>query len=232
MDNLSIEEPLIPGDKGTIKVLPPKQPLGLRIFGHIVSYVFHPLFIPTYVTWYLIYLDTYAFVGIDNRLAVFKLIFVFFNTAFLPGFAVFLMYQLKFIKSMYLATQRERIIPYAVSMIFYFWAWYVSKNQVENPDSFIQFLLGTFLAVCAVWLLNINNKVSMHSTAMGGLVAFFAILGFNHSEASFFFLSVALLIAGMVCTARFLVSDHSQPEIYIGFFAGIVTQLIAYWYTS
>jgi hypothetical protein len=225
-----IEEGILPSHNGNERPLPPEQPLALRIFGHIVSYVFHPLFIPTYVTWYLLYRDPYAFTGIDSRLAVFKLIFVFFNTAFLPGFAVFLMYQLKLIRSMYLKTQRERIIPYAVAMIFYFWAWYVSKNQVENPGSYIEFLLGTFLAVCAVWMLNINNKVSMHSTAMGGLVAFFVLLSFSQYEGSALYLSVAILIAGLVCTARFLVSDHSQPEIYIGFFAGVATQLIAHWY--
>ncbi|MET0300654.1 MAG: hypothetical protein ABW036_12860, partial [Flavitalea sp.] len=99
------------------------QPLPLRILGHVISYVFHPLFIPVYVTAFLLFIDPFAFPGLDHKMKVFKLAGVFFNTTFLPGFAVFLMYQLKLIKSMFLRTQRERIIPFAVSMVFYFWVW-------------------------------------------------------------------------------------------------------------
>jgi hypothetical protein len=206
-----------------------KQTLPLRFFGHLVSYIFHPLFIPFYVTAFLLYVEPYAFAGLDSRQKSFKLISIFFNTTFLPGFAVFLMYRLKLIKSMYLQTQRERIIPYAVAMVFYFWAWYVSKNQTENPAIFKVFLFGTFLAVCATWMLNINSKISMHSTAMGGLMCFALLLSFNTQDPSGLYLAVAIFIAGLVCTARFLVSDHSRSEIYLGLVSGIVTQLIAYW---
>ncbi|MHA4843072.1 hypothetical protein ACX0G7_02855 [Flavitalea antarctica] len=205
------------------------QPLPLRLFGHVVSYLFHPLFIPLYVTAFLLYIEPYAFAGLDPRQKLFKLIFVFFNTTFLPGFAVFLMYRLKLIKSMYLQTQRERIIPYAVAMVFYFWAWYVSKNQNENPEIFKVFLFGTFLAVCATWMLNINSKVSMHSTAMGGLMCFALLLSFTTQDPSGLYLAVAIFISGLVCTARFLVSDHSRSEIYLGLLSGIVCQLVAYW---
>ena len=130
---------------------------------------------------------------------------------------------------MYLQTQRERIIPYAVAMVFYFWGWYVSKNQTENPQIFKDFLLGTFLAVCATWMLNINSKISMHSTAMGGLVAFAMLLSFSTQDPSGLYLAFAVFIAGLVCTARFLVSDHSRSEIYLGFASGVITQLVAYW---
>lgn len=229
MENLSINNghsttaPVRTGPIGGV------QPISLRVFGHIVSYIFHPLFIPVYVTAFLLYIEPYAFAGLDARQKTFKLISIFFNTTFLPGFAVFLMYKLKLIKSMYLKSQRERIIPYAVAMVFYFWVWYVSKNQLENPLIFKVFLLGTFLAVCATWMLNINSKISMHSTAMGGLICFALLLTFHTQDPSALYLSFAMLIAGLVCTARFIVSDHSRSEIYLGLASGIITQLIAYW---
>ncbi len=205
------------------------QPLPLRIFGHVISYIFHPLFIPLYVTAFLLYIDPYAFAGLNDKQRTFKLLSVSFNTTFLPGFAVFLMYQLKLIRSMQLATQRERIIPYAVAMVFYFWAWYVAKNQLENPPVFIDFLLGTFLAVCATWMLNINSKISMHSTAMGGLLCFSILQALQTGDPSGLYVAVGVFIAGLVCTARFLVSDHSRSEIYLGLASGIITQLVAYW---
>lgn len=204
-----------------------QQPAGLKIPANILSFVFHPLFIATYVTAFLAYVHPYAFAGLSERKRLFKVILVFFNTAFLPLFSVFLMWMLKLINSMFLTTQKERIIPYAITMIFYFWAWYVSRNLGEFPEYFINFLLGTFLAVCATWFLNIYTKISMHSTAMGGLVVFFLLQSFGGFEYTGYYLAIALLIAGLVCTSRFIVSNHTQGEIYLGFFTGALCQVIA-----
>ena len=109
------------------------QPLPLRLAGHIVSYLFHPLFIPVYVTAFLLYIEPYAFAGLDPGQKKFKLISVFFNTTFLPGFAVFLMYQLKLIKSMYLQTQRERIIPLCSCHGFLFLGLVCFKKSNGEP---------------------------------------------------------------------------------------------------
>ncbi|WP_315819238.1 hypothetical protein [Paraflavitalea speifideaquila] len=103
---------------------------------------------------------------------------VFFSSGFLPTFSVFLMQRLGFVQSIFLRTQRERIIPYAAAIIFYFWIWYVFRNQQKAPIFFVQFLLGSFLAVCSAWMWNIRLKVSMHGTAVGGLVMFFCCRSF------------------------------------------------------
>lgn len=205
------------------------HPAVIRFLANLLSYVFHPLFIPAYVTAYLVLIDPYAFIALPEKFKWLKLISVFFNTAFIPGFAVFLMWRLKLINSMMLRTQKERIIPYAAAMVCYFWAWYVSHNQPDNPDYFVNFLLGVFLALCGAWLANIYMKISMHATGMGGLGMFFLLRAFSLYDASGFYFSIALLIAGLVCTARFIVSDHRAAEIYTGFVIGAVSQLIGVW---
>jgi len=212
-----------------ITAMPPKQPAPVRVLAHIFSYIFHPLFISAYVTAFLLFVDPYSFAGFDFKHRVFKLIAVFVNTAFLPGFAVFLMWRLKLITSMQLRTQKERIIPYAAAMIFYFWVWYVSHHLKDNPQPFVDFLLGSFLGVCAAWFLNILNKVSMHAIGVGGLAMFFLLQAFGEQDVTGIYFSFAILIAGVVCTARLIVSDHSQSEIYLGLVAGALCQLLAIW---
>lgn len=207
----------------------PKQPAPIRVMMQVVSYIFHPLFIPAYVTAFLLFIDPYAFNGVPVKFKFFRLISVFFNTGFIPGFAVFLMWRLRLIETMYLRTQKERIIPYAAAMIFYFWAWYVFHNQHDNPQSFLNFLLGSFLAICAAWLLNIVNKISMHAIAMGGMAQFFLLQAFGQQDVTGFYFSIALLITGLVCTARFIVSDHTQREVYGGLIAGALCQIVAAW---
>ncbi|WP_205513475.1 hypothetical protein [Longitalea arenae] len=212
-----------------LTALPPKEPALIRALAHFFSYIFHPLFIPAYVTAFLLFVDPYSFAGVQYKYKIFRLISVLFNTAVIPGFAVFLMWRLKLIQSMHLRTQKERIIPYAAAMIFYFWAWYVFHNQKDNPQPFLDFLLGSFLAVCAAWFLNIVTKVSMHAIGVGGLALFFLLQAFTEQDVTGVYFSFAILIAGLVCTSRLIVSDHTQREIYLGFFAGALCQLLAMW---
>lgn len=213
----------------TLTALPPKQPAPIRALANLVSYVFHPLFIPAYVTAFLLFVDPYTFSGVPQLKKIQTLIGIFLNTAFLPGFAVFLMWRLKLIQSMHLATQKERIIPYAAAMIFYFWAWYVFHGQKNGPQPFLNFLLGSFLAVCAAWFLNIVAKVSMHAIGVGGLATFFLLQAFSQQDVTGIYFCIAILIAGLVCTARLIVSDHTQKEIYLGLIGGALCQAVAGW---
>lgn len=207
----------------------PAQPAAIRFVAHLLSYVFHPLFIATYVTAYLLYVDPYAFAGLPNDRRLFSLLSVFVNTAFIPAFSVFLMWRLKLVQNVFMRTQKERVIPYAAALIFYFWAWYVFHKQSVIPEVMADFLLGAFLGVCAAWFLNIVTKVSMHGIAVGGLAMFFLLQAFNQQDMTGIYFSIAIIIAGLVCTARLIVSDHTQAEIYIGFFAGVSCQAIAVW---
>jgi hypothetical protein len=201
-------------------------PAPIRFFGHLVSYIFHPLFIPSYIAAFLIYVDPYAFAGMTDKAKIFKLISVVFSTTFLPLFSVALMKQLGFIKSIFLRDQKDRIIPYIVCMIFYFWAWYVAKNLRDNP-AYVAMLLAVFLSCIAGMMVNIYYKISMHAIAVGALFVLFLWMAFSGSLATGTYLSVAIFIAGLVCTARFIVSDHNAFEIYSGLLAGGLCQLVA-----
>jgi hypothetical protein len=212
---------------GSLQEDTPRFNAAVRIPAHFISWLFHPLFIPLYVTWFLLYIHPSAFVALNEKVKFFKLIFVFANTALFPGLAVFLMWRLKFIQSIYLRTQKERIIPYAAAMVFYFWAWYVSRSLKDNHVLFMDFLFASFLTVVAAWLANIYFKISMHALAIGGMAFFILRASFEGDGTSALYPSVALLIAGLVCSARMVVSDHKAAEIYLGILVGILCQVLA-----
>ena len=201
-------------------------PAPVRIFGHLVSFIFHPLFIPSYITAFILYADPYAFAGLTEKGKLFKLISVIFSTAFLPLFSVALMKQLGFIKSIFLRSQKDRIIPYIVCMIFYFWAWYVSKN-LHDSSALIAMLLAVFLSCIAGMMANIYYKISMHGIAVGALLILFIWMASGGTVVIGPWLAVATLITGLVLTARFIVSDHSSFEVYSGLMVGALCQLIA-----
>ncbi|HEY0678085.1 MAG TPA: hypothetical protein VGD17_07355 [Chitinophagaceae bacterium] len=206
------------------------QPPFVRALSSFVSYVFHPLFIPAYVMAFLLFVHPYAFAGFEYRLKVLRFLSVVVSTALLPAFSVFLLWRLEFIQTIFLRTQRERIIPYAIALIFYFWVWYVFKNLSDSPPVAKEFLLGVFLAVCFAWMANIAYKVSMHSTAVGGMLMFILIQSFTDPTVGGTYVSIALLITGLVCTARLALGGHTRWDVYSGLLIGAAAQLIALWF--
>ncbi|HEY8388359.1 MAG TPA: hypothetical protein VIK74_07130 [Parasegetibacter sp.] len=218
-----------PGASEASRQLNWQVPAVLKAVANLLSYVFHPLFIPLYVTAFVLYVYPYYFSGFDSRAHFRILVTVFINLCFFPALVVFLLWRLKFSKNIFLKTQRDRIIPYAASLIFYFWAWQVFKNQTDIPAIFVQFIFGAFLSICGAWMANIFVKISMHTTALGGMAAFLLFLAFADSGAMGAYLAIAIFIAGLVGTARLLVSDHTYFEIYTGYTVGILCQVAAAW---
>ena len=209
----------------------PRQPLPIQLSAKFISYVFHPLFIPLYITYFIIQIRSYQLAGINDWINLRILLQVFVNCTFLPLASILLLRALNFIDSVFLKTQRDRIIPYIICMIFYFWNWYVFKNNHEIKD-LVSVSMAIFNASILGFLVNISMKVSMHAISVGVMTTFVALLAFSDSSSFSFYLSIAVLIAGIVCTSRLIVSDHSQREIYYGFLIGILSQLAAHYFVN
>jgi len=200
----------------------------LRFFGQLISYLFHPLFITSYVTAFLVFIHPAVFAGFDDRLKILRFLHVFIFDALFPAFSVFLLWRLKFISSIHLRTEKERILPYIIAMIFYWWTWNVFKNLSDVPPVLVHFSLGAFLALCGAWMCNIYFKISMHTVAMGGALMFFILFSFTDDYASGLYLSAAVLVTGLVCTARLITGAHNLFQIYSGLFIGLLAQWVAW----
>ncbi|HRH61139.1 MAG TPA: hypothetical protein PL045_11245, partial [Chitinophagaceae bacterium] len=153
---------------------------------------------------------------------------VFWMTGFFPAFSVFLLWRLKFINGIQLKTQRERIAPYVITMIFYWWMWYLSRSFTDQPPVLKFFYFGIFL--CTVFGLIINNfqKISLHAMGVGGAAAFITLTSFYYHIFLGADIAIAVIIAGITCTARLIAGSHSNNEIYTGLLTGCLCQLIGY----
>lgn len=206
-----------------------KFPLVLNWMAHFFSFIFHPLFVPVIATWFLAYIQPGYFTGISPQEKSLILIRVAFNTIFYPALTVGLLKALGFIKSILLRSQRERIIPYVATNIFYFWMFLVFKNQPEVPIILTSFMFAAFLASSVALIANIYFKISMHALGVGSLCALMLIIIFSgYSLAIFLAAMLTFIITGIVCTSRMIVSDHKPLDIYAGLFISILCQLIAF----
>ncbi len=208
-------------------ITPPATNLAGRIYAAFFSYLFHPIFIPLYVCAFIVYIHPAAFAGFSSGEKRQAILIISFNLIFFPLISVLLLKAIGFIDSIYLRTQKDRIIPYIACGIFFFWAYTVFKQQPQYPLILTSFILGIFLASSAALIANIYFKISMHAIGMGGWLGLFMVIFKTTAMLMTWPLSLVLLATGLVCSARLLISSHEPKDIYGGLLVGIITQLVA-----
>lgn len=211
----------------TLPIAPYFHP-ALRFSAKVISIIFHPLFIPIYILLFTLYVSPIALAMAPEAKFRLSLSFAAMYLLF-PLVTVLLAKGLGFIDSILLRTQKDRIIPYIACGIYYFWIWYVLHNQ-DAPAPLVVLTLAIFLASSAGSLLNSFIKISMHGISIGVAVAFMYLLALVSGASFGVYLSITLLIAGLVCTARLINSDHQPKEVYLGLAVGAAALIVAYWF--
>lgn len=199
----------------------------LKGIAHVFSLLFHPLFIPFYVAYFLMYVHPYAFVGFELSEKTKTFFILGLNLFFFPLLSVLLLKSVGFIDSVFLKTQKDRIIPYIACGIFFFWTYTVFKQQPRYPLVLTAYILGIFLASSGALLANIYLKVSMHAIGFGGVIGIFAYLSQSHSMLMSLPLATTLLLTGLTCSFRLYLKSHRPIDIYCGLLIGFISQLIA-----
>jgi uncharacterized membrane protein YdcZ (DUF606 family) len=73
-------------------------------------------------------------------------------------------------------------------------------------------------------------KISLHMLSFGVVCAFFLLAAMMSTSSYGVYISIGFLIAGITATARLIDSNHTEKEIYFGFFAGVLVEVIAYFF--
>lgn len=210
------------------KTKPQRVHPALALLAKIVSLLFHPLFIPVYLIFFLLHytplLPGFSAAGKNQLLVRFIVMYTLF-----PGVTVAIAKGLGFVNTLQLKDRKDRIIPYVACGVYYFWMWYVLRNQPQFPVEIVAFSLAIFIASSGGLLLNSYLKISMHAIAVGVMVCFLYGVSYRLAEPMGSYLAGGLFVAGLVCTARLLNSDHHPAEVYLGLVVGVAAQAVAFW---
>ena len=199
----------------------------VKIMAKIISYVFHPVFVPVYIVLFILYVLPDTFISFPPAQKTIVLLQAVVPYVLFPVITVLLLKALNFISTVYLTTRKDRIIPYIACNIWYFWIWNVWKQLPGYPREIVLLSMTIFLASTLGFLINIYMKISMHAIAMGVLAGFLVLLGLTESYGFGLYIFASLLVCGLVCTARFIASDHTKKEIYGGILAGLASLLLS-----
>jgi hypothetical protein len=199
----------------------------MKIAAKFISFILHPLLVCVYMAFYVIYINPYYFQYSTPLNKFFQLVTVANNNFVFPVLVVLLLKGLGFNESIYLRTQKERIVPYMACIIFFFWTWYVFYNNVEIPQVLKDAMQGVFYAAIAGSIANIYIKISMHAMGMGGLLGMIVVILFDGHLYHLWPLVASVLLTGIVISARMVASDHKNGDLLIGLITGFVAQMVA-----
>lgn len=205
----------------------------LRFFFKVISFVFHPLLLPTYGTLLFLWANPSIVVpeaeeGEIVRTPQHLVMSIFVNTFIMPAVAILMMKALGFIKSLEMEDKQERIIPFIAAMIFYIWAFMAVKDHFfYMPKIYTIFILGTLVAVMVSFFITLFYKLSIHMVGMSGLLTATMLMMMNSEKSLTTILLGVVVINGLVATARLYLKAHTPKELYVGFMIGIAGQMAA-----
>lgn len=196
-------------------------------FARFISIVFHPLLVGVYMGMYMLFINPVYFTYMHPVEKMMSMATIFNNNFIFPVVVVLLMKALGFSKSIYLDTQKERIVPYVASIIFFFWTWYVFYNKPDAPQMMKDMLQGIFYASIIGMVFNIYFKISMHAIGVGGALMLMILVMLNGEMMSGLPLIITVLVSGLVLSSRLVASDHQYGDLIAGFLVGMGSQLLA-----
>ena len=200
---------------------------------NLISYLLHPLMMATYLFSTIIFIEPMQLVPPGyNIIAQWLIVLVVWLTTFaIPAMSLVLLKFTGNISSLKLHNRQERLIPFMYITVFYFFTAYYFTQQMmlTNLASGIFIVVAIMILIAAI--ITIFWKISVHSLSMGGVVGLLLIITTTIPESSIYLISlVAILLSGLVLSARLELRAHTTLQVYSGFGLGLaVSFLIIFW---
>lgn len=186
----------------------------------IISYVFHPILMPSYALLFLMFFQ-YSFFSLTIPLNIKWLILtmIFITTVLFPLLSIFIMLRKGMIRSLKMESRQERIYPFITTAIFYYLSYYL-LSRIQISYVFHILILGSTLLIITALFINFFWKISIHMIAIGGVLGTFlglsvlAILNIPQ------FILLLILISGIIGFSRLKLNAHNSAQVYAGFLTG------------
>ena len=181
----------------------------------IVSIVFHPLLLTTYLAVVIgVWMPSLLLVR-QEHLLIFTA-FIFGITFVLPVLNLYVFRQYGMITSWKMESRNERILPFIFISIVYVLIACLFIYKVHLSVNFTRLLLIIAALVVASTVATFFFKVSVHSLSWWGIVGI--VMPLNNVAGGTLIWPTAgiILIAGLVMSARLRLNAHTLGEVMVG----------------
>lgn len=190
-----------------------------RRFAQIVSFVFHPMLVPT-LGFLLLFNSGFYFSFINWEAKRLVLLVVLFSTAVMPLLAMSVLaispnFKLSF------ETGTQRAMPLLFSSVFYYMG-YMLLNRLNAFPVLTIIMIASVLVILGLLVVSLRWKISTHMAALGGLTGALLALSFRTGTYPAWALIAVVLVSGLTGTAQLILGKNKLWHLEAGFAMGFV----------
>ena len=189
----------------------------------LISYLFHPLIMPSLGL--LIILNSGTYLALLDPAAKRAIMFVMaLGTLVFPLMMVpVIQYRSLVLRDGQAASKNEQLIPQIIILVLYIITFVYFKNLPLQGviHSYVLSVAGTLLILV---ILNLRLKVSIHMAALGGISGLIIALIYLYQTPLEGFLILSFLAAGITGSSRLVIGD-GWGELLSGYLLGFVVVL-------
>lgn len=192
----------------------------MRVVAKIISFLFHPLLLTTYlVTLIGYYFPTMLMVAPQNMRPILAFIFCF--TFILPAVNILIFKIFGTISNYTMDSRRERLVPFVAISVIYIVMTFLFYYRLPFSSNFSNLMLLVTMLVVAGTAITFFYKVSIHSLAMWGGVGILVPLNKAMEQSYLLWPTAGIIVAaGLVMSARLYLDAHTPRQVMIGGLVG------------
>ena len=182
-----------------------------------VSLCFTPLIVPFLGFTALLFFSYLNVFPLLYKLMILVMVYIF--TILVPRLTIRLYRSVNGWTSRQMGKKERRIVPYALSITSYVFCL-ILMYRLHMPRFMSGILVASLVGMIICAVINVWWKVSTHTAGVGaftgGLISFGVLFQFN----PVWYLCLALLFSGAVCTSRIILRQHTLAEVTVGYVVG------------
>ena len=120
----------------------------------------------------------------------------------------------------------QRKIPLLLQAILIFLLITKSITAEVIPELYYYFLGGLISTFLLLGLLILKTKASIHMVGISTLTVFVIALSFHYHRNAIYNIAILVAMNGLVASSRLEMQAHTNKELVIGFFSGMLPQII------
>lgn len=201
------------------------NPIVLRKFLPLFSYLFHPVFIPVLGTLAYFFWGKNYFEPAQQILILLQIVII---TILIPMAFIYLLKTLGKVDSIMIADLSQRKIPLVIQIVLMVILLRQSITMDRIPELFFFFAGGILSALLTLILLFAKVKASLHTMGISALTVFTMALSINNQVNLINVIAILLTANGLVAASRLQMKAHTGTELAVGFFFRDYASIIAF----
>ena len=199
-----------------------------RTIAQIISYVFHPVLMPTLGVTGILALSPHY---IPQSIFLLVVLYVFLGTYLFPSLLILALKKMGIVETILLETAKKRRYPYLLTALF-FYLTAQSVRSFQAPEAVAIFLFSGVLTLGILMILLSISKISAHMAGMGGFLGLAFFISYTYNMELLFVIASIILLAGLLGTARLKLRAHTPTQVYTGLLVGLgCTMLVLFTFT-